>query len=113
MFECHGRRVRFTLPLPDRNDKVFTKDPSSTWREVSKEKAQTKYEQAVRQKWRCMTLAIKAKLEVVESGIATFEEEFMAHVVLPNGETVGQFITPQIAKTYESGQMPPLLLGAG
>lgn len=57
-----------------------------------------------------MALVIKAKLEAVEAGIAAFEEEFLAHIVLPNGSTVGQFMMPQIAAVYETGRMPPLLL---
>lgn len=70
------------------------------------------YEQAVRQRWRALALLIKSKLEAVESGITVFEEEFMAHVVLPDGKTVGQHLLPQIAHSYESGHMPPLLPGA-
>jgi hypothetical protein len=97
VFEAKGRRVRFVLPLPSKKD--FYSDE--------------KYNQAIRQKWRCMALAIKAKLEVVESGIATFEEEFMSHIVLPNGATVGQWMGPQIEQTYKSGSMPPLLIGSG
>lgn len=109
-FEASGRRIRFTLPLPDRNDKGFTHDTRSTWRKLTDAQSQEKWEQAVRQKWRAMALAIKAKLEVVESGIATFEEEFMAHIVLPNGSNVGEWIKPQLQSVYESGNMPPLLM---
>lgn len=96
-FEAKSRRVRFNLPLPDRK-KFYSQEA---------------YDQKVRQAWRCLTLAIKAKLEVVASGIATFEEEFMAHVVLPNGETIGKWMEPQIKGVYDSGMMPPLLLGSG
>lgn len=108
-FEASGRRIRFTLPMPDKTSKEFTHDLRNTWKKLSEAQVQEKWEQAVRQKWRAMTLAIKAKLEVVESGIATFEEEFMAHIVLPNGSNVGQWLKPQLAQAYESNQMPPLL----
>jgi len=54
-------------------------------------------------------LAIKAKLECVESGIASFEEEFLAYIVLPNQQTMGQLALPQIAQAYGGGKMPPLL----
>lgn len=50
-----------------------------------------------------------ARLEAVESGITVFEEEFMAHIVLPNGQTVGEFMTPQIESAYRDGKMPPML----
>ena len=58
-------------------------------------------------------LAIKAKLEAVEAGISSFEEEFLAHVVLPDGSTFGAWAKPQLAAVYAGGSMPALLPGAG
>jgi len=43
-------------------------------------------------RWRCLVLAIKAKLEAVESEIFSFEEEFLAHIVNEAGVTVYQAI---------------------
>lgn len=106
-FEMQGRRVRFLLPMPDRADREFTLTP--TGKKRSETQAQAAYEQATRQRWRALALVIKAKLEAVESGITEFEEEFMAHIVLPNGQTVGEHMVPQIARAYESGRMPALL----
>lgn len=57
--------------------------------------------QAERQRWRALFLVIKAKLESVESRIATFEEEFLAHIVLPDDRTVADHIVPRIAQVYE------------
>jgi hypothetical protein len=57
-------------------------------------------------------MAIKAKLEVVESGIVSFEDEFAVHMVLPDGSTVGQWLAPQIDEAYRTGRMPELLPGA-
>src|SRR5262245_44396717 len=71
------------------------------------------WEQACRQRWRALALAIKAKLEAVESGIATFEEEFLAYVVMPDGQTVGQHVLPNVERAYSTGQMPPLLSAIG
>jgi hypothetical protein len=62
-------------------------------------------------RWRALALAVKAKLEVVESGIATFEEEFMAHIVMPDGRTVGEHVAPRIEEAYTSGQPLALLPG--
>jgi len=42
----------------------------------------------------------------------SFEEEFLAHIVLPDGTTVGQQIRPHIEKAYIDGKMPRLLLSA-
>ena len=104
-FEMNGRRIRFILPMPDPAD--FAKTPTGRQRTASAQQAE--YEQAVRQRWRALALVIKAKLEAVESGIAVFEEEFLAHIVLPDGSTVGQWIAPQLETTYRTGNMPPML----
>lgn len=111
-FTMQDRQVKFLLPLPDRSDHQFTHTPGrGSVRSVAK--AEAAYEQAVRQRWRALALVIKAKLEAVESGITEFEDEFMAHIVLPDGQTVGQFMRPQIANAYEHGEPPKLLPGPG
>lgn len=109
MFKMANRRIRFYLPMPDKD--LFRKTPSGRARnnEWAVEEA---FEQAGRQRWRALALAIKAKLEAVESGITSFEEEFMAHVVMPNGQNLGAWVVPQIAEAYEKKKMPPLL-GSG
>lgn len=97
MFEMSGRRIKFILPMPQKPSERATQASIKT------------YEQLCRSKWRCLVLAIKAKLECVESGITTLEQEFMAHIVLPNGSTIGQAILPQLDQSYRDGKMPPLL----
>lgn len=69
-------------------------------------------EQQQRQRWRALLLVIKAKLEAVESGIATIEEEFLAHVVTPGGETFGQWAVPQIREMRKTGQLPSSIMTA-
>lgn len=112
LFEYNGKRIKFMLTLPDRNDDQFRLTPERrTTRSVD---AQNKaYEQAVRQKWRALALVIKAKLEAVESGISVFEEEFMANIVLPNGQTAAENILPQIDEAYRIGGMPKIMLLEG
>jgi len=107
-FRMENRRVQFVLPLPDRNDDEFIYTPAKKYLRSDRD-AEAAYEQAVRQKWRALALVVKAKLEAVESGITTFEDEFLAHIVLPNGQRVGDFMVPQIATAYETGKMPPLI----
>jgi hypothetical protein len=110
MFEMVGRRIQFRLPLPNPTDKKFTQTP--TGRDRSGAAAEREYEQAVRQRWRALALVIKAKLEAVEAGITTVEDEFLAHIVLPSGGTVGEWARPQLKEVYASGQMPALLPGS-
>ncbi|MCF7821873.1 MAG: hypothetical protein K9M17_05480 [Mariprofundaceae bacterium] len=64
-----------------------------------------------RQAWRALNLVVKAKLEAVESGITTFEDEFLAHIMLPDGSTVGHLMRPQLEAAYDSGSMPKGLPG--
>lgn len=97
IFEINGLRVRFNLPMPAK--------PSNNSTGVAK----NKFDQECRSKWRSLALAIKAKLECVDAGITTIEEEFMAHIVMPNGENFGAWATPQITDSYKNKKMPPLL----
>jgi len=105
-FRANGRYVRFVMTMPDPNDKRFTKHKKHAWRDRTADEARRLYEQACRTAWRALALVIKAKLEAVETGITTFEHEFLAHVVLPDGQTVGQWMEPQLAEVYASGLMP-------
>jgi hypothetical protein len=106
-FSANERHVRFVLRLPNRTEKRFqlskrgARTPEATLRE---------WEQACRQKWRALLLTVKAKLEAVEAGISVFEDEFLAHIVLPSQETVGDWLRPQIAEAYLSEEMPTRLL---
>lgn len=54
-------------------------------------------------------MAIKAKLEWVETGIVTIEEEFLPYIVTQNGRTVAELLMPQLNQIYEHGFMPRLL----
>lgn len=107
MFEAKGRRIMFELPLPDREEKRFQRDGRGSVRGPAQRLAA--WEQACWQRWRALALVIKAKLEAVESGITSFEDEFLAHVVMPDGQTVATHIKPRIAAAYEQQAMVPLL----
>lgn len=106
-FHMCERRIKFILPLPSKTAKEFTESRRGQRNEMLIYKL---WEQATRQRWRALALVVKAKLEAVEANIATFEEEFMAHIVMPNGKTVGEMATPMIESAYKSGKMSNLLL---
>jgi hypothetical protein len=89
VFEANQRRIRFDLPILKAIDR--------------------KGEQLQRSRWRALLLCIKAKLESVESKIETFEEAFLAHVVLPDGLTVIQHTRERIEIAYKGGEMQALL----
>jgi len=107
-FKLADRYVRIMLPMPDRAEFRRTE----TGKRRTDPAADSAYDQAVRQRWRALVLIIKAKLEAITAGITTLEREFLADVVLPSGETAGQWLAPQLEAAYQSGRMPPLLPGA-
>jgi len=109
MFLAHGKQIRFLLPLPDPDDEQFRKTP--TGRRRKNTTSGEVYQQEVRRRWRALTLAIKAKLEAVQTGIAAFEQEFLAHIVLPNGQTVAEAVLPAIEESYRTGKVQALLPG--
>lgn len=108
-FSYRSIRVRFILPLPDRDSPEFTRHSRGVRTASAAESA---YEQAVRQKWRALALVVKAKLEAVESQISTFEEEFFAHIVLPNGSTVYQSVSGEVQRMIAAGDRGALMLEA-
>ncbi len=107
-FRANGRHVRFLLVLPSRQAKEFVQSSRGP---RSADAAHKAWEQACRQRWRALVLCVKAKLEAVEAQISTFEDEFMAHIVLPSGDTVGEVMRPQIERAYLTGQQPPGIAG--
>lgn len=109
-FVMQRRQIRFRLPLPDRNAEEFRLTPQRGF-ERSESAQAAAYEQAVRQRWRALALVLRAKLEAVDAGISTFEDEFLAAIVLPDGQTVGEYTGPQVEEVYRTGTMPTLLPG--
>lgn len=103
-FQVKDRHVKFVLPMPDKTSREFTHSPQGRVR--SKEAVHTAWEQGCRQRWRALALAIKAKLEAVECGIVTFDQEFLAHIVAAGGKTVGEQIIPML----ERNEVPRLAL---
>lgn len=110
-FRAAQRFVRFTLKLPNPQDDKFIIHPRSSYKLRSERAAGLAYEQEVRRRWRALALVVKAKLEAVNTGIASFEEEFMAHIVMPDGKTVAEHALPLIDSAYKDGKVKALLPG--
>jgi hypothetical protein len=83
-FLCQNRHIRFTVTVPEQP-------------------------QAARQKWRALLLLVKAKLEAVDAGIATFEEAFVGDIVMPDGRTVWEATREAIKLAYDTGKSVALL----
>ncbi|WIB65359.1 hypothetical protein [Curtobacterium sp. MCBD17_040] len=108
-FRLGDRQVRFALPLPDRQAREFAHHSRGV---REKQAADRLYEQAIRQRWRALALAVKAKLEAVESGIGEFDAEFYAYLVLPNGRTMFEETRDQVIHAIEAGATGRLMLEA-
>ena len=118
-FSANGKFVKFTLPLPNRGERRFQSRRYTRMGRfvkdvpLSPEQSRREYEQACRSRWRSLALCVKAKLEAVAAGITTFEAEFMAHIVVPDGRTLGQHLLPQLEEMQRSGTMPKMMLTIG
>ena len=76
----------------------------------AKFQSEAKWQQERRRRWRVMVLTLKASLEAVASGLATFEEVFLAHVVIPGtAKTLGQALIPKLDALYAGKPLPALL----
>jgi len=109
-FQAEGRFVRFEVVTPPLED--FRLAPGRGYRVRSESQQRAAQEKAIRQRWRALALVIKAKLESIESGIESFDEAFMPHILLPDRTTAGDWLKPQIDRAYETGEMPDLLPAA-
>ena len=101
MFELGGRQMRFDVPLPDRAE----------YGHMAPTVGDRAHAQAVRQRWAALSLWIKAQCEAIDSEIVTAEQAFLGWVVLPDGQTLGEKLHPQLDDVYGSGDMPALLPG--
>lgn len=99
-FTLADRMVRFNVPF-----KSIADMPTHDGRRVAltNQQREAKLAQSKRQRGRALMLVIKAKMESIESGIETFEEAFLAHVVMANGQTVYERINDGIALEYKTG----------
>jgi hypothetical protein len=82
--------VRFVVAMPSREwgIKRCRKTPRYRWGTPPEAAIEDAIKAEERRLWRCLLISIKAKLEAVGSGIATFDEEFLAHIVTPDNDTI-------------------------
>jgi len=109
-FVCRDRQIRFIVPLPSVNDLEFKYTPGRRKMRSGDSRAQA-WEQACRSRWRALLLAIKAKLESVDVGIAEFDQEFFGYIVNPaTGQTLHEDLREDIAARYIGQESQPLAL---
>ncbi len=103
-FSSGGRQFRIVLPLPGPSaPRVDPAGPRPHRRSAPQEDA--------RRRWRQLAQLIRAKVEAVEAGIASFDEEFLAYIVMPGGGTVFEAAAPSIATAYDGREGPAAVAG--
>ena len=107
VFEILGRPFRIELPLPSTTE--FLASPTGKERKTSV--AEAEHEKACRQRWRVLCLMLKAKLEAVDIGVTSIDAEFMSHMVLANGQTLGEKMLPHLKEIAASGNVHKFLPG--
>lgn len=111
-FRLNGLPVRMVLPLPRLEEfRHFEQKTAygTRLRQRTEDAAVRACEQAERQCWRALLLVVKAKLEAVEAGITTVEQEFLANMVLPDNSTVSETLIPRLHEAVVEGRIPPML----
>jgi len=107
VFELGRRPYRLGLEMPGKRDYETT----PTGRERSQSETQRIYDQACRQKWRALFLLIKAKLVGIDEKLVSFEKEFLPWAMLPNGQNVADYVTPQLDELIENKKLTLQLPG--
>lgn len=114
-FHLEGRALIFRLPLPSRADPVFaTAMYGARGRQPRPQPGiDAAWMQACRERWRGLLLCIKGKLESVEAEIETFDESFLANIVMPDGKTVGEHVIKPMQEQLAGSPPRPLLMMGG
>jgi len=108
-FRLADRLIRLTVPRSWPDEHRRTPGGRQTRTLAAAEKAAEGEE---RRRWRSLLLVIKARMVAVDDGVETLEAAFLPWVVLPNGQTVAQWIGPRLDTAYATNTMPELLPGA-
>lgn len=111
MFTAHGRRVKFLLRLPTMDEALVKAKRKNGLQDPSEAKQEAWIDQERRRRWRALLLSVKGKLESVESGIYTFEEEFLSHIV-PD-ENSDQTIYERLVAGADKKLLPPVSSAKG
>lgn len=100
-FRLAGRNYVLRLPFP--TDEDLARDRGG--RRRAQAARDTARDQAIREKWRGLVLLVKAKVVAIQSGISTPEAEFLAHAMLPTGQTLGEHIESHPEQLATSGRL--------
>lgn len=110
-FQLNDRWYRIGLePPPLEEFETYT--DRYGW-ETRREKADAikERDKEFRRRWRVLLLLMKAKLETVQDGTMSAEDEFLPYLALADGSTFSQSVQGQVEEYYTTGKLPKLLPG--
>jgi hypothetical protein len=111
-FRLKDLYIRFVLPIPAKGDpkyksRVVRVGGRQKVKHFTEGQAERLREQEIKSRWRALALVVKAKLEAVECGISTLENEFLAFIVLPGVDfTIGDWMTENAMEAIRGGTVP-------
>lgn len=95
IFEIQDYQVKIDLPVPQKAD--FRLSPTGNSRKPDAiEKAFLK---AIDTRWKVLALVIKAKLQAIEHGVTSIENEFLAQIVLSENRTIRDTVASQLTES--------------
>ena len=87
-FRMNGRNYVLRLPYPNGNRMT-----------------EAQRQQGIRSQWRAIVLLLKAKLVAIQSGVTTAESEFLAHAMLPTGQTLIEHLNDNPEELTTTGRL--------
>jgi len=103
----YGAEQFLHAAMDDRLIVGFTKDARQVRFQIGQDPGDA---QNNRRLARALLLVLKAKLEAVASGVSIFEDEFLANIVMPDGNLVASHVRPRLQAAYANGGEAPALL---
>lgn len=110
-FEIRNRRVRLSIHLPDLETYRMVGINQHVRAQRTDAETKAAWQREVNRLWRSLVDVVKAKLVAIDDGITTFEAEFLANLVLPSGDTIGERMAVDLETTLRTGELPPLMPG--
>jgi hypothetical protein len=101
-FVLGGKQFRMFIAKPTA-DSMYERD-RSRYSYPNNVDWEAKAEQEWKRRWRAHVLLIKAKLEFIEGGDTTLEQEFLPYALMKDGRTVGELINAGGLPLLESGK---------
>lgn len=100
-FRLGGRNYVLRLPFP--TEEQLGRDRAGRRRPAASRAAAR--DQAIRERWRGLVLLVKAKAVAIQTGVSTPEAEFLAHAMLPTGQTLHEHLSEHPEQLTTSGRL--------